>query len=97
MIVRIATHTTALAFGVLATAGIASVLGFSVAPAMAQSYTAPAGIPAAVAPGGLEGRTAGVNRFDATAGRGAVLAPRTGDTREITTGSVRRPGAKTAW
>ena len=45
--------------------------------AFAQSYTAPAGIPAALAPGGLEGRAAVPNALDA-AGR----APR-GDLRGV--------------
>lgn len=38
--------------------------GFATA-ASAQSYTAPAGIPAAVAPGGLEGRAVLPNLYDA--------------------------------
>ena len=34
---------------------VALTLGALLSPVLAQSYTAPAGIPAAVAPGGLEG------------------------------------------
>ncbi|HEX8416974.1 MAG TPA: hypothetical protein VF641_05155 [Methylobacterium sp.] len=55
--------------------------------ALAQSYNAPAGIPAAAAPGGLEGRAAVPNRIDAQGGR--TLAPRDYDDRELATGSIR--------
>ena len=41
-----------------------SVAGFATA-ASAQSYTAPAGIPAVVAPGGIEGRAAVPNLSEA--------------------------------
>lgn len=83
----------------LLTTSLAIALGLSASAAVAQSYTAPAGIPAALAPGGLEGRAAGVNLLDATDGRGRVLgeASRGAYGRDVTTGSVRRSGGKTAW
>ncbi|WP_019904021.1 hypothetical protein [Methylobacterium sp. 77] len=77
MTARIATRILALAIGMAASA------------ASAQSYTAPAGIPAAVAPGGLEGRAAVSNAMDFRDGR-AAAAPRRGDQGELTTGSARR-------
>ena len=58
--------------------------------AFAQSYTAPAGIPAVTAPGGVEGRAALPNLIDAQGGsrgfsqRGAVED-------DLVTGSVRGP------
>lgn len=54
--------------------------------ALAQSYNAPAGIPAAAAPGGLEGRAAVPNLIDAEGGR--TLQPRGYDDRELNTGST---------
>ncbi|KAB1074404.1 hypothetical protein [Methylobacterium planeticum] len=71
----------------LASALVAVVLsaGALASPALAQSYTAPAGIPAAAAPGGLEGR-AGFRNADQAAVR-SVGVPGTYDT--LTTGSVR--------
>ncbi|GLS42779.1 hypothetical protein GCM10007884_07640 [Methylobacterium brachythecii] len=64
---------------------LGAALGFALtSSAFAQSYTAPAGIPTATAPGGLEGSafTAGAN-----AGRGYRVAP---DDTAYTTGSVRK-------
>ena len=58
--------------------------------ALAQSYTAPAGIPAATAPGGLEGRAAVPNLLaerERTNRVGTVY----GTTDDLVTGSVRRP------
>lgn len=55
--------------------------------ALAQSYTAPAGLPAVVAPGGLQGRAA----LEARGGY-VASAPRRWDERDITTGSARRGG-----
>lgn len=78
-------------------ASLALALGLSASAALAQSYNAPAGIPPATAPGGLEGRAGGVNARDAIEGRGLIVAPRGGDARDVTTGSVRRSGARTAW
>lgn len=74
--------TARLSTGLLA---LASVLAASAASA--QSYTAPAGLPAVVAPGGLVGQAA----LDAR-GRYGSSAPRRGDERDITTGSARRSG-----
>lgn len=69
------------------TAALAIALGLSASGAFAQSYNAPAGIPAAVAPGGLEGQAAGRNLYELR-NRGQFLVPQ--DARgEITTGSVR--------
>lgn len=82
----------------LVTASLALALGLSASAALAQSYNAPAGIPAALAPGGLEGRAAGPNLYDVTEGRGrAVVSPRDRYERDVTTGSVRRTSGKTAW
>lgn len=58
-------------------AGAALGLALSTTAAFAQSYTAPAGIPAVTAPGGLEGRAAAANLADyygqpARPGRGKV-------------------------
>ncbi|WP_430912360.1 hypothetical protein [Methylobacterium sp. sgz302541] len=66
----------ALATAVLATA------------ASAQSYTAPAGIPAVTAPGGLEGRAALPN-LHGTESRGYLPAGAVND--GLSTGSVREP------
>lgn len=62
--------------------------------ALAQSYTAPAGIPAATAPGGLEGRAAARNVGEV---RGRAIRPAPGRAAEdsvVTTGSVRGPAAR---
>ena len=58
--------------------------------AFAQSYTAPAGIPAAAAPDGLEGRAAIPNARDAL-GRTSYGDARSGDATEdgLVTGSLR--------
>ncbi|MCJ2057956.1 hypothetical protein MKL09_15485 [Methylobacterium sp. J-048] len=69
--------------------GVALGLTLSTA-ALAQSYTAPAGIPAATAPGGLEGRAAVPNRLaegDRTGRAGTFY----GTTDDLVTGSVHRP------
>ena len=60
--------------------------------AFAQSYTAPAGTPAATAPGGLEGRAAGPNLYDGrNVGRAGVLF---GDEDGVaTTGSIHHRAA----
>ena len=69
------------------TAALAITLGLSASGAFAQSYNAPAGIPAAVAPGGLEGQAAGRNLSELR-DRGRFIVPQ--DARgEISTGSVR--------
>ena len=60
--------------------------GALASPALAQSYTAPAGIPAAAAPGGFAGQ-AGYRNADAARGTRYVVAPGAYDT--LTTGSVR--------
>ena len=70
------------------TAAFAVALGLSASGALAQSYTAPAGIPAALAPGGLEGRAAERNVHQLHGGRVHAVTPlRHQD--EIATGSVR--------
>lgn len=71
----------------------AAVLGLSLSTAAsAQSYTAPAGIPAVTAPGGLEGRAADANlaaaRNVSTYGTNVEIS-----VGEVTTGSVRRSHA----
>ena len=70
------------------TAALAVALGLSASGAFAQSYNAPAGIPAAVAPGGLEGQAAARNVRELRDRSGYVMAPR-GYQDEISTGSVR--------
>jgi hypothetical protein len=70
------------------TAALAMALGLSASAALAQSYNAPAGIPAAVAPGGLEGQAAARNLNELRSSRGYVVAPRA-DQGDFTTGSVR--------
>lgn len=72
----------------LLTAAVSVTLGLSASAAFAQSYTAPAGVPAAVAPGGLEGRAGARNLDDLRGGRDSFLASRA-DRGEIATGSVR--------
>lgn len=73
-------------------ATLAIALGLSASGAVAQSYNAPAGIPAAVAPGGLEGRAAAHNLHALRRSHGDTVVQRnvTGD---LTTGSVRAPRA----
>ncbi|MGU3539902.1 hypothetical protein [Methylobacterium sp. A54F] len=66
---------TRLASTAAATALTLGLFGALATSAFAQSYTAPAGIPAVTAPGGL----AGTPRFEA----------RTGDRDTLTTGSLR--------
>ncbi|GJE18565.1 hypothetical protein [Methylobacterium marchantiae] len=73
----------------LATTVLALGLSVAASAASAQSYNAPAGIPAAVAPGGLAGRAAPSNLMEFRDGRSAH-APRRGHEGEITTGSTRR-------
>lgn len=60
--------------------------------AFAQSFTAPAGIAAVTAPGGLEGRAAGPNLYDArNVGRaGGVVGDEEG---VLTTGSIHHHAA----
>ena len=59
--------------------------------AFAQSFTAPAGTPAVTAPGGLAGRAAGPNLYDArNVGRAGVVL---GDEDGLTTGSIRHHSA----
>lgn len=70
---------------------IIAALAFSLAvgvtgPALAQSYNAPAGIPAVTAPGGLIGDVGAVQRSSA---RDARLGTLPADA-ELNTGSVRR-------
>ena len=60
-------------------------LGLTGSAAFAQSYNAPAGIPAAVAPGGLEGRAA-LSNLDAAGRVGGRVIVRDED---LGTGSVR--------
>ena len=69
-----------------------AALGLLVATsAFAQSYTAPAGTPAVTAPGGLEGRAAGPNLYDArNVGRAGVVF---GDVDGMTTGAIRHQQA----
>lgn len=71
------------------TAALAITLGLSASAAVAQSYNAPAGIPAAVAPGGLQGRAADRNFDELVDSRRQLIAPRDDDRGEISTGSVR--------
>ncbi|MCI9881695.1 MULTISPECIES: hypothetical protein [Methylobacterium] len=70
------------------TAALAIALGLSASGALAQSYNAPAGIPAAVAPGGLEGQAGARNVHELRDGR-ARAAVSQGYQDEIGTGSVR--------
>ena len=63
----------------------ALALGLTGTAAVAQSYNAPAGIPAGVAPGGLEGRAALPNIDAATPANGRVIVR----DDELATGSVR--------
>ncbi len=70
------------------TAALAVTLGLSASGAFAQSYNAPAGIPPAVAPGGLEGQAAARNVHELRDRSGHVMVPR-GYQDEISTGSVR--------
>lgn len=70
------------------TALLAVAAGLSATGAFAQSYNAPAGIPAAVAPAGLEGRAALPNLQDYHGRQGRAVVPR-GYEHELTTGSVR--------
>ncbi|KQP73759.1 hypothetical protein ASF41_17925 [Methylobacterium sp. Leaf111] len=72
------------------TAALAIALGLSASGALAQSYTAPAGIPAAVAPAGLEGRAAAHNLNALRRSHGQPVAQRH-LTDDLTTGSVRAP------
>ena len=69
---------------------IGAALGLALSTtAFAQSYTAPAGIPAVTAPGGLEGRAAAGN-LDAYYGRSYRPGPGEVSVEGIyTTGSVR--------
>ncbi|KQO69858.1 hypothetical protein ASF22_17855 [Methylobacterium sp. Leaf87] len=69
---------------------VGAALGLALSSAaLAQSYTAPAGIPAATAPGGLEGRAADRN-FHAYTGRLSHPVPgRSGAADADVTGSVR--------
>lgn len=73
------------------TAALGLALSTSLATtAFAQSYNAPAGIPAVTAPGGVEGRAAVPNLIDAQEGsRG--FAPRGYADDAFVTGSVRGP------
>ncbi|NEU13260.1 hypothetical protein G3T14_14130 [Methylobacterium sp. BTF04] len=64
------------------TAALVLSAGLLSSPAFAQSYNAPAGIPAAAAPGGFEGQT---GRAGAPAGR-YDAAPQVHDA--LTTGSI---------
>ncbi|TNC09991.1 hypothetical protein FF100_24045 [Methylobacterium terricola] len=66
----------------------ALLVGLSGTAALAQSYTAPAGIPPVLAPGGLEGRAA-VPNIVASQGRARSLAARRAD--DLVTGSLRGP------
>lgn len=66
----------------------ALLLALSATPGLAQSYNAPAGIPAAAAPGGLQGRAALPNLIDAGEGRVRAVTPR-GYDDDLATGSVR--------
>jgi hypothetical protein len=70
------------------TAALAIALGLSASGALAQSYNAPAGIPPAVAPGGLEGQAAARNLHELHDGRARVVVPQSYQD-EISTGSVR--------
>jgi len=70
------------------TAALAVALGLSASGALAQSYNAPAGIPAAVAPGGLTGQAAARNLDELRDSRARAVVPR-GYGDEIATGSVR--------
>lgn len=65
--------------------GAALALALTTGAAFAQSYNAPAGIPSATAPGGLQGQAGYVNALDAVGQDPRYVAPR-GD---IATGTVR--------
>ncbi|MGU3537315.1 hypothetical protein [Methylobacterium sp. A54F] len=64
----------------------ALLLAFSGSAALAQSYNAPAGIPPALAPGGLEGRAAIANFLDARDAPARYADPRLSD--DLATGSL---------
>ncbi len=66
----------------------AVLVGLSGASAFAQSYTAPAGIPPSLAPGGMDGRAALPN-LAASQGRVRYAPPREAD--DLVTGSLRVP------
>ncbi|KQP48866.1 hypothetical protein ASG40_17850 [Methylobacterium sp. Leaf399] len=68
----------------LAAAALAAALSLSAGAALAQSYNAPAGIPAATAPGGLTGRAAPYNLAEERHARGHAMRH-----DDIGTGSVR--------
>lgn len=63
-------------------AAVALTFGALLSPVMAQSYNAPAGIPAIVAPGGLDGQGGAYNLRAAERGR----------YDDLTTGSIGRRG-----
>ncbi len=56
--------------------------------AFAQSFTAPAGIPAVTAPGGVEGRAAVPNLYDA---RNVGTVARVHEDGVVVTGSIHHP------
>ena len=70
---------------------LGAVLGFTLSTAaLAQSYTAPAGIPATTAPGGLEGRAAVPNLMN-DRGPAVRVDPSYGTTDDLVTGALPRP------
>lgn len=73
-------------------AGAALALTLSTA-ALAQSYTAPAGIPAAAAPGGLAGRAALPNVLQDRDQVARIGTPREAADDDLVTGSVVSPRA----
>ncbi|WP_267359583.1 MULTISPECIES: hypothetical protein [unclassified Methylobacterium] len=70
---------------------LGAALGLTLSTAaLAQSYTAPAGIPATTAPGGLEGRAALPNLMN-DRGRTVGLGQSYETTDDLVTGALRRP------
>ncbi|MGY2048109.1 hypothetical protein [Methylobacterium sp. JK268] len=65
-----------------------AALALSTGGALAQSYTAPAGIPAATAPGGLEGAAGWRNAAQAIEDRQGIPVRGFSADRDIATGTV---------
>ena len=75
---------------------LGAVLGLTLSTAaLAQSYNAPAGIPAAAAPGGLEGRAGPSNALQ-DRDRGGRFGTPYGSADDLVTGSVVNPAARPA-
>lgn len=70
---------------------LGAALGLALSSAaLAQSYTAPAGIPAATAPGGLDGQAAARNVGESNSRVSRPIRTRIDTDGAVTTGSVSR-------